>query len=542
MTGMLDRNINVNQINPSFRYKFTQIWLLIFCSFWVSFSFPRSVHAFQTNNNNIDTTDIDTTDSINPTLQENTQEKARSGKLVEDGEVNPQDKLEEIFPPYSLLIANNFDDFIISFIITNIIKETITHITNTSTVNREVNYLGTLEKSKPEVINIIESNLSNSNNSKYTINFSQTDKDTNIAGISDTPLELTTNANFIISRYNRLEKRLITARNNFNPGKKLPPPRPPKQAKPPANINQPSPPKKPALTLENIQTNFRNDFNKFSQQNTFFEPTFQFGLRNGQKLSLKTGFNTFKQPKFESVTNVPLQFGWQTKIEKFTIQTAAGIDIFDRLPIAANFNLQVDRPIFVNLSPDYKLDSALFLAAIVEHGPYKSGAQTLENLITSTRTGLNAYWQIKPNMSFFTLYRIGFFNDGNFEQQSFSRLEHKFGEFYLAGNLFAWTFNRDRQEAAGYFSPKNFLVYNLEAGWEKKIFDFLSCRLNTTIGQQILNGETTNGSTYQARCNARILPNINLDLGYTFSSSRELDTGNSPYNNRNLSGQIQIKF
>ncbi|WP_052754463.1 hypothetical protein [Calothrix sp. 336/3] len=342
-------------------------------------------------------------------------------------------------------------------------------------------------------------------------------------------------------RYHKFEKILISAPNNFNPGKKLPPPPPPpppKPVKPPESKT----PSKPPLVLESIQTNFRNDFNKFSQQNTFFEPTFQFGLENGQKFSIKPGFNTFKQPKFEDVTNIPLQFGWQTKIEKFTIQTAGGIDIFNRLPIALNFNLQVDRPIFVNLTPDYKLDSALFLAAVVEHGPYKSSAQTLEKLITATRTGLNAYWQIKPNMSFFTLYRIGFYNDGNFEQQSFSRLEHKFGEFYLAGNLFAWTFNRDRQEAAGYFSPKNFLVYNLEAGWDKKIFDFLSCRLSANLGQQILNGETTNGSTYQARCNANILPNINLDLGYTFSSSRELDTGNSPYNNRNLSGQIQIKF
>jgi hypothetical protein len=406
----------------------------------------------------------------------------------------------------------------------------------------ENNRFDFLEESKQRITSVtdIENHL---NQAKHTTNAEKTDNKNIILLQKKSeyqPLQsLILDTESGKHRYNKLEKILISAPNNFNPGKKLAPPKPPKPIKPPENKKSPS---KPPLVLESIQTNFRNDFNKFSQQNTFFEPTFQFGLRNGQKLSLKTGFNAFEQPKFESVTNIPLQFGWQTKIEKFTIQTAAGIDIFNRLPIAVNFNLQVDRPIFINLSPDYKLNSALFLSAVVEHSPYKSSAQTLEQSITSTRTGLNAYWQIKPDMSFFTLYRIGFYNDGNFEQQSFSRLEHQFGEFYLAGNLFAWTFKHDRQEAAGYFSPKNFLVYNLEAGWKRKIFDFLNCRLSANLGQQILNGSTTNGTNYEARCNAKILPNINLDLGYNFSSSRELETGNSPYNNRNLSGQLQIKF
>lgn len=341
---------------------------------------------------------------------------------------------------------------------------------------------------------------------------------------------------------NKFKKRLIVAPNNFNPGQKLPSlavPKLPKLIQPQKNINRPI---KSVLLLENIQTNFRDDFNKFNQNNSFIEPTFHFRLPNKQKMTFKTGFNTFEQPKYDKVINIPLQFGWHSKIEKFTIHTAVGIDIFNRLPIALNFNLQVDRPMFINLTPNNKLTSGLFLAAIVEYGPYKSSTQSLENLIVSTRTGLNAYWQIKRDMSFFTLYRVGFYNDGNFEQQSFNRIEHKLGEFYIAANVFAWTFNRDRQQSAGYFSPKNFLVYNLEAGWEKQIFDFLNCRLNANLGRQMLNGISTSGTIYQARCAARILPNVNLDLGYVFSNSRELDTGNTPYNNRNLSGQLQIKF
>ncbi|MBD2566500.1 hypothetical protein [Anabaena lutea] len=333
---------------------------------------------------------------------------------------------------------------------------------------------------------------------------------------------------------------LLAAPENFNPALRVTPKpiSPPPQKLPPTTNK----PEQPPLVLESIQTGFRSELSNSEQQNQIIEPVFQFRLLNGQKIRLKTGLNTFNQPGFESITNIPFQVGWEGKTGKYTIQANAGIDVFNRLPTALNFNAQIDRQIFVNFTPTYQLKSGLFLSALVEQSPYKFNAKTLENQITALRSGLNVYWQIDPNTSFFSLYRIGLYNDDNFEQQSFSRLEHKWGKFWLAANLFTWKYANDRQDMSGYFSPHDFLVYNGEIGWGGDIFSFLNCRLNTTLGQQQLNGKTTGVNSYQTRCTAKISPNIDLDLGYGFSNVRNLDTGDSSYNNKTFTGQLQVKF
>ena len=84
----------------------------------------------------------------------------------------------------------------------------------------------------------------------------------------------------------------------------------------------------PALVLENIQTGFRSDMSNFQQQNLIIEPVFQFGLLNGEKIRLKTGFDTFTQPKVAPVTDIPLQVGWEGKTGKYTIKA---ISMWDAL-------------------------------------------------------------------------------------------------------------------------------------------------------------------------------------------------------------------
>jgi hypothetical protein len=334
---------------------------------------------------------------------------------------------------------------------------------------------------------------------------------------------------------------LIAAPENFNPQLRLTSQQvSPPQRQPTPKPNSTTP--RSAFVLESVQTGFRKDMNSSQQENQIIEPVFQFRLFNGEKIKLKTAFNKLSQPKFAPLTNIPLQLGWEGKTGKYNIKLGAGIDLFNRLPMALNFNAQIDRPIFVKLNPDNSIKSSLFLSAVLEQGPYKTSVKTLENQITATRSGFNTFWQIDPNTSFFGSYRVGLYNDGNFEQQIFNRLEHKWGEFWFAGNVFAWKYASDNQESSGYFSPVSSLVYNGEIGWGKNIFPFLNCRLNTTLGRQIVNGSKSGCTGYQTRCTVKISPNIGLDLGYSLGKSHNLMTGESLYNNQTLTGQLQIKF
>ncbi|MDZ7955223.1 hypothetical protein [Nostoc sp. DedQUE09] len=362
---------------------------------------------------------------------------------------------------------------------------------------------------------------------------------------------------------------LLAAPENFNPDLRLPPslPKPPQQnSSPPSlpeppqqNSNPPSlpeppqqnsnPPKTPTeaktpdAVLESIHTDYRYDTDNFGQTNFFLEPTVQFRLRNGNKIFFKTGFNFFEQRGVESITNFPLQVGWQGKIGQVTLQTAAGVDVFNRLPTAINLNVKVDAPISPpRVSSSGRLLSAVIISGNLEQGPYKSNARTLDNQITAWRFGPDLYWQIDRDTSLFSSLRLGSYNDGNSEVQSFSRLERKFGQFSLAANLFTWSYDRDLERTSGYFSPPDFLVYNGEVAWEGNIANFLRCRLAANLGRQRLKGEFDNANTYQTRCTVKLSPSIEADLGYSFSNVRNQETGGSAYGGNSFTGQLRVKF
>lgn len=343
----------------------------------------------------------------------------------------------------------------------------------------------------------------------------------------------------------RLEPKplLIAAPENFNPGLRLPPPPPPKPLQnsnpPPTSTQRVT----PDAVLDSIQTNFRYDTDNFGQNNLFIEPTTQFRLSNGNKILFKTGYDYFEQRGVESITNIPFQVGWEGKIGQVTLRTAAGVDFFDRLPLAVNLNAKVETPITqMRVSRSGKLLSGVVLSANLEQGPYKFNARTLDNQITAWRYGPDLYWQIDRDTSFFSSLRLGNYNDGNFEVQSFSRLERKFGQFSVAANLFTWNYDRDFESKSGYFSPEDFLVYNAEVGWEGDISTFLRCRLAANLGQQRLKGQFDNANTYQARCTAKLSPSVEADLGYSFSNVRNQDTGGSAYSGNSITGQLRVKF
>lgn len=341
---------------------------------------------------------------------------------------------------------------------------------------------------------------------------------------------------------------LMAAPENFNPDLQLPPvlPKPPALPKPPQNSSSPTTstePGTPDVVLESIYTDYHYETDNFGQTNFFFEPTAQFRLSNGNKIFFKTGFNFFEQRGVESITNFPLQVGWQAKIGQVTLQTAVGVDVFNRLPTAINLNAKVEAPISPpQVSPSGQLLSVVVLSGNLEQGPYKSNARTLGNQITSWRFGPDLYWQIDRNTSLFSSLRLSSYNDGNSDVQSFSRLERKFGQFSLAANLFSWSYDRDLERTSGYFSPPDFLVYNAEVAWEGDIANFLHCRLAANLGRQRLKGEFDNANTYQTRCTIKLSPNIEADLGYSFSNIRDQDTGGSAYSGNSLTGQLRVKF
>lgn len=343
---------------------------------------------------------------------------------------------------------------------------------------------------------------------------------------------------------NQDQQEVAAGPENFNPelSKPSPPPslNPPDPSSSPL-IPTPKAPEPPVFDLEpapfvsfdNLQVDFRRSRDNFGQVNQFFEPTLQFRFGEEPALfQIKTGFNIFEQRKIETVTNIPIQLGWQTQIGQNKLQIAAGIDIFNRLPTAFNLSAQATIPVAKQVT----------LFTVVEQGPYKANAETLGNQITAWRFGPNIYWQIDRSTSFFSSFRLGLFNDGNRELQSFSRLERRLGQFYVAANVFTWNFSEDVQEKSGYFSPPDFLVYNGEVGWEGDVLNFLRCRVSTNLGQQRLNGRITAGNTYQARCTVKLSREVDLDVGYTFTNVANRDTGSSVYSNQSFLGQLRVNF
>lgn len=334
-----------------------------------------------------------------------------------------------------------------------------------------------------------------------------------------------------------------TGPENFNPELRIPsPPPPPTPPPPPPPAPAPSETpeetatpvtREPQFKLENLQIDFRDNQDQSGQHNQWIEPTAQFQLGNqGDRLLVKTGFNTFEEPDTETVTNIPIQIGWQTKVGKSTLQVAAGADFFNRLPTAFNLNVQASVP----------LTPALTLTGVLEQGPYKANARTLENQITTWRFGPNLFWQIDRKTTLFSSFRVGLYNDGNSEAQSFSRLERKFGQFHAAANLFTWNVRKDMQAESGYFSPPNFLVYNGEIGWQGQPFDFLRCRLTANLGGQRLKETVTNGYSYQGLCTAELSRSIELDLGYTVSNIFTQETGESGSQSNAVVSQLRVKF
>lgn len=298
--------------------------------------------------------------------------------------------------------------------------------------------------------------------------------------------------------------------------------------------------KKPLITLKNLSNDSSSSVSSLGQGSQASNGTAIFELFNKDLLSVSSGFNTYTQSTIKPIQNIPLKVGWQREIGKHTtVSVTTGIDWFSRAPIAYSFKANAKTEVKISS----KLGKVLLVSAEIDYGPYKFNAETIQNQIQYLRARGSLFWQINSKTSFSSINYIGILNDGNLEFQSFDRIERKIGKFSVAGNLFSWNFKQDFSKQSGYFSPPDFLVYNVELAWEDKITKFLSCRLSATLGQQRANHKFSNANTLQALCSAQIAKNISLDFGYAFSNIfTGGNIGNGSANTNTILGGINVKF
>jgi hypothetical protein len=295
------------------------------------------------------------------------------------------------------------------------------------------------------------------------------------------------------------------------------------------------------VKLETLTTNFQNESDG-NRVNRIIEPQAQLLLPNGDRLQVKTGWNTFQQSGIETVQNFPLQAAWVKPIGNNKLKLGGGVDVFNRLSVQPKLNAEIEVPVGIEISPQGKLNRGVVFKGLVDYGAYKFNAKTLEKGINVVHVKPEVYWQIDPQTSFYSHYQLGLYNDNNVEHQTFSRLERKLGNFFVAANLFTWNYKADRELTNGYFSPKQFLTYTGEVGWSGDVAKGLNCRLTAGLGQQSLNANSSNISQYNARCSAAIAPNVALDFGYGVSNERKQNLSSSNYHNQSLTSQLRVTF
>jgi hypothetical protein len=92
--------------------------------------------------------------------------------------------------------------------------------------------------------------------------------------------------------------------------------------KPATSVTNP----KPVAVLEGLQPDVRSNWNSSGQVNQTIEQTAIFRLGNGDRATVKTGYDTYVQPDTKTATNIPVQVGWETKINSLKVKPTVGVD------------------------------------------------------------------------------------------------------------------------------------------------------------------------------------------------------------------------
>ena len=290
------------------------------------------------------------------------------------------------------------------------------------------------------------------------------------------------------------------------------------------------------LDWNDLEVGINSDFNNFGESSWSVLPAISGQLANGNTVGIASGVNQFDQTDFESVTHVPLTLSWQGKAGDVTLKASGGIDLFNRLPLDAHAGFTAAIP----------LSEKANISVGVEQGPFLLNAQTLENQISRWQYGPEIYWEISPKITLFSKLRLANYSDGNFEQQSFSRIERKIGETAsVALTLINQSFQESVEETSGYFSPRDFLVAAAELSWQESITDRFSCGLLGSIGQQRLAGEWALAYNGQALCSVDVGAALQVDLGYRFSNVSKDQSAlveDSAFSNQQIISGIRVRF
>ena len=268
----------------------------------------------------------------------------------------------------------------------------------------------------------------------------------------------------------------------------------------------------PAITFVGTSNDTQRLQDNNGQVNQYTRQTIHSRLRNGDSLDFTVGYEEYQQKDIETVTNIPIAVTWKGTRGDFSLTAGVGLDVFNRFSSEYNIKASVSSEVRAGMN----------LTASVERGSYKFNAETIAEGITAWRYGPNLYWQIAPELSLFSLFRWGNYSDGNVENQSFSRIEKRFGQFAVAGNLFTWRYsNSDLGARNGYFAPTDFLVYSGELSWNGEIFpDLLKCRAAASLGEQRVEGSPSGAVTYEGLCTTQISSGLEVDIGYKYSTIR----------------------
>jgi hypothetical protein len=278
----------------------------------------------------------------------------------------------------------------------------------------------------------------------------------------------------------------------------------PSPSSPPTSESAPK--LKSPIKLEEFQTNFRVESDRFTkgQFQVIFDGNLNYKVDDLNRFSIGTGTGYFEHPDVDPVFNIPLKLNWQRRLQPFNVEVGAGLDWFDRLPVTPNLSLKVDTSLFKGFG----------FSISAEHSIWKPSAKILEDQIMISQVGPGFYWQIDPKSYLFGSARWAGMSDGNQRFVSFGRYERKMGAVVVGANLFALSFQKDRDDR--YFSPPDFLSYNGEIGLEGNLFKGLKCRLSGSYGFSRNRGDVDPDTNVTSRCQVDMSPKSNVDFGYNF--------------------------